>query len=731
MTSPGGAEAAGERRVAVVTGASSGIGEATARLLAERGWHCVLVARREDRLRALAEELGGEYELCDVAEREAVERMAAAVMERHPAIGLLVNNAGVPGRGGFLELAPERIELVVRVNYLGGVWCTRALLPASRRGPVAPRERRVRCRLGRLGAAGPYAASKHAQLAFSRSLVTELAPRGISVHTINPGFVETEGFPQREVMRSGLLRRIVIEPPRWRLRSCPRSSTTGARCLSHGSTGSQRSPRRSRPDSSPVRSAAAPTARVPSRGARAVAPPRTRPVEEPRESAGLGLVERHRRLGGGAVAPVPPDADPHVRAVLAPVQYRETRRARSGSSASWPPKNSTSFSRCAAPHQGQNRWTASTAPRSPDTRACGPSVSRQRPRRESPARYARAYGGRAPLLARLPFVPGGAADCSDGTGGQGRRAEIELREVTTDEQAAELAFPGSPTIRVDGRDVDPMGAGAPPALTCRIYHLPGRPCLAPAGTRAARGGTRMTLSLEPRHRPSPSRAWTAQPRARGLRRRRHPRPHPVVQPLPLRAGLGGADERAPARVRRPRLSPRRRQLERRDRYPGDSFDAMRERAGEQGFNFDYLYDEDQAVAARARPGADARGLPLRPRPSSSTTARSTTSATRPGSRSATCATPFEAAARRRRAAGAGHARRRLHASSGFRTAADRPRLTAAAGRLGAVSAPSRHRHVVVSRYRRRRAGGGGRLPWEGGACSRAVFSGRVRMGRVE
>src|SRR5687767_6192965 len=59
-------------RVAVVTGASSGIGEATARLLASKGWHCVLVARREDRLRALADEIGGEIELCDVADRDAV-----------------------------------------------------------------------------------------------------------------------------------------------------------------------------------------------------------------------------------------------------------------------------------------------------------------------------------------------------------------------------------------------------------------------------------------------------------------------------------------------------------------------------------------------------------------------------------------------------------------------------------------------------------------------------------
>jgi short-subunit dehydrogenase len=185
--------------LAVVTGASSGIGAAVARALRGRGWDCVLVARREERLRPIAEELGAEWELCDVGDRESVEHAAAAIVERHPLVSLLVNNAGVPGRGGFLRASAERIEEVTRTNYLGGVWCLRAFLPALE--AAAPSDvANVVSVAGTVaaGSAGPYTASKHAQLAFSRSVWAELRPRGIRVHTILPGFVETEGFPQRE-----------------------------------------------------------------------------------------------------------------------------------------------------------------------------------------------------------------------------------------------------------------------------------------------------------------------------------------------------------------------------------------------------------------------------------------------------------------------------------------------------------------------------------------------------
>ncbi|HJU47196.1 MAG TPA: SDR family NAD(P)-dependent oxidoreductase [Gaiellaceae bacterium] len=202
----------------MITGASSGIGEAAARELARRGWHCVLVARRQDLLDALALQLGGEVEVCDVSDRAAVEAMAARVLERHPAIGLLVNNAGIPARGTFLAVHPELIERVMAVNYLGTVWCTRALLPGLE---AAAREGRAHVVnlvsvAGQVSfaPAGAYAASKHAQLAFSRSLRAALGGTGIRVHSVIPGFVETEGFPQKGVLKSRLLARFVIHPPR-------------------------------------------------------------------------------------------------------------------------------------------------------------------------------------------------------------------------------------------------------------------------------------------------------------------------------------------------------------------------------------------------------------------------------------------------------------------------------------------------------------------------------------
>jgi short-subunit dehydrogenase len=123
-----------------------------------------------------------------------------------------VNNAGMPGRSEFLDADPSLIENVTRVNYLGGVWCLRAFLPALRAAAPAHVVNVVSV-VGMVaaGGSGPYTASKHAQLAFSRSVVSRLAREGIRVHTILPGFVETPGFPQRSVLPR-LLHWAIAEP---------------------------------------------------------------------------------------------------------------------------------------------------------------------------------------------------------------------------------------------------------------------------------------------------------------------------------------------------------------------------------------------------------------------------------------------------------------------------------------------------------------------------------------
>jgi short-subunit dehydrogenase len=196
--------------VAVITGASSGIGEAIARTLAARGWHCVLLARRAAELERIAAEVGGEFEVCDVSDRAQVDEVATRILQRHPSIGLLVNNAGIPARGSFLDVDPELVERVTAVNYLGGVWCLRAFSPGLGKGSHVVNLVSVAGTVA-FAPAGAYAASKHAQLAFSRSVTALLRPRDVQVHTVLPGFVETEGFPQRSKLRSPFLRRFVIE----------------------------------------------------------------------------------------------------------------------------------------------------------------------------------------------------------------------------------------------------------------------------------------------------------------------------------------------------------------------------------------------------------------------------------------------------------------------------------------------------------------------------------------
>jgi len=187
--------------VVIVTGASAGIGEATAVAFAQRGARVALAARRIERLDATVERIrraGGTAlaVACDVTDHHDLRTLRGVVGEAFGPADVLVNNAGIPGGGDFETAEYEAIRRVVDVNLLGVLYGTRAFLPQMlerRRGHVV----NVASLAGRFAAPGAavYAASKHAVVAFSESLNMTSSRRGVLVTSVNPGFVPTEGFP--------------------------------------------------------------------------------------------------------------------------------------------------------------------------------------------------------------------------------------------------------------------------------------------------------------------------------------------------------------------------------------------------------------------------------------------------------------------------------------------------------------------------------------------------------
>ena len=180
-------------RVAVVTGASSGIGAATARALGEAGYRVVCAARRTDRIEALAEEIGGLAVTCDVTSESSVQALAAAA---GPHVEVLVNNAGGAfGLDRVEETAVDDWQRMYDVNVLGVLRVTRALVPALRRASDA-----VIVNLGSTAGrgvypgGGGYTVAKHGLRALSETLRLELNGEPIRVTEIAPGMVHTEEF---------------------------------------------------------------------------------------------------------------------------------------------------------------------------------------------------------------------------------------------------------------------------------------------------------------------------------------------------------------------------------------------------------------------------------------------------------------------------------------------------------------------------------------------------------
>jgi short-subunit dehydrogenase len=207
---------------ALVTGASSGIGRLLALQLAGGGARVALVARREEELRSLAAEIeaggGGEAIVlpCDVGNREQALAAATAAVNELGSVDLLVNNAGYGHHRRFLEWDLEDMENMMRVNYLGSLYFTKALLPpmvergrgwlvfiASVAGKIAPPDESA------------YAASKFAMVGLAGSIGLEVEDAGVHVLTVCPGAIRTPFFDDETLSRlPAVARRQMVEPER-------------------------------------------------------------------------------------------------------------------------------------------------------------------------------------------------------------------------------------------------------------------------------------------------------------------------------------------------------------------------------------------------------------------------------------------------------------------------------------------------------------------------------------
>ena len=184
-------------KVVIVTGASSGIGEATARRLARDGMRVTLAARRQDELERVAGEIeagGGQTLIAptDVRDRAAIRRMVQATLDRWGRVDVLINNAGLGYSARVVDLDPEQLRDQVDVNLVAVIECAQAVLPAmmqKKSGHII----NVASIAGLVGLPGSsvYSATKFGVVGFSDALRREVRKYGIQVTALCPGFVGT------------------------------------------------------------------------------------------------------------------------------------------------------------------------------------------------------------------------------------------------------------------------------------------------------------------------------------------------------------------------------------------------------------------------------------------------------------------------------------------------------------------------------------------------------------
>ncbi len=206
-------------KTAVITGASSGIGKLLALRMASNGARVCLTARRSNELEAVADDIkkiGGEAVVipCDVLERDQVFAAAEQATKALGPIDMLINNAGYGHHRSFLEWDVEDIERMMRVNYLGTVYWTKALLPQMV-------ERHTGCLVfiasvaGKIGVPdeSAYAASKFAMVGLAEALSIEVEDDGVHVLTVCPGSIRTDFFDEEAMERMPTTaKKMMVEP---------------------------------------------------------------------------------------------------------------------------------------------------------------------------------------------------------------------------------------------------------------------------------------------------------------------------------------------------------------------------------------------------------------------------------------------------------------------------------------------------------------------------------------
>ena len=205
--------------VALITGASSGIGEATARRLArDPDNRLVLVARRQELLVKLAGELGGATVVAlDLTEPDAPARVREVVEREHGELSLLVNNAGAAWRGTFADTGWANVDRHMRLDFEAPVRLTEALLPLLRATAARSLGRvsivNVASTASRVARprSGAYSAAKFALAGWNDALYNEEREHGVHVGLVLPGFVQTEGFPTRELVSNPATRWMVTD----------------------------------------------------------------------------------------------------------------------------------------------------------------------------------------------------------------------------------------------------------------------------------------------------------------------------------------------------------------------------------------------------------------------------------------------------------------------------------------------------------------------------------------